>query len=168
MGDGRALLAHDTGIPRDVFDTIPSKYAFEIIDDAIAHRLGGAAAGASFAWPYHTKSEPGRRIRILTDRGQIPLDRQARLMRLATLRSVDTYFHKVRSNIRATARAAKTPGGDNRSWDRHYLYNPATLCKIIEIYRFKHNWMGARATVETPAMKLGIAAGKVYERDLFE
>jgi len=51
--------------------------------------------------------------------------------------------------------------------DRHYLYNPATLSKIIEIYRFKHNWMGSRATTETPAMRIGLAAGKIYERDLF-
>ena len=88
-------------------------------------------------------------------------------MRLATLRSVDAYFHKVRSNVRATARPGRTPSSNGRAWDRHYFYNPATLCKVIEIYRFKHNWMGSRSTEATPAMKLGLAAGKVYERDLF-
>jgi len=88
-------------------------------------------------------------------------------MRLATLRSVDAYFHKIRSNIRATARPGRTASSNNRAWDRHYLYNPATLSKIIEIYRFKHNWMGSRATTETPAMRIGLAAGKIYERDLF-
>ena len=165
--DGRVELEQDTGITASLFDTIPTRYAFEIIDQATAERLRGAAPGAVCHWPYHTKSEPNRRIRILTDREQIPIDRRARLMRLATLRSVDAYFHKVRSNVRATARPGRTPSSNGRAWDRHYFYNPATLCKILEIYRFKHNWMGSRATEATPAMKLGLAAGKVYERDLF-
>lgn len=167
VADGRAEFALDTGITPRQFDTIPTRYALEITDGAIAERLRTAVAGAPFPWPYHTKSEPDRRIRILTDRGQIPVERQARLMRLATLRSVDAYFHKIRSNIRATARPGRTASSNNRAWDRHYLYNPATLSKIIEIYRFKHNWMGSRATTETPAMRIGLAAGKIYERDLF-
>ena len=165
--DGRVELAQDTGITASLFDTIPTRYAFEIIDQATVERLRGAVSGAVYHWPYHTKSEPNRRIRILTDRGQIPIDRQARLMRLATLRSVDAYFHKVRSNVRATARLGRTPSSNGRAWDRHYFYNPVTLCKVIEIYRFKHNWMGSRSTEATPAMKLGLAAGRVYERDLF-
>jgi hypothetical protein len=41
------------------------------------------------------------------------------------------------------------------------------MLKVIEIYRFHHNWMGTRKTKLTPAMKLGIAKGKIYERDLF-
>ena len=41
------------------------------------------------------------------------------------------------------------------------------LWKVLEIYRFKRNWMGSRHTTKTPAMKLGVAAGKIYERDLF-
>lgn len=165
--DGRLALAQDTGIAASLFDTIPTRYAFEIIDQATATRLLRSAPGAAYRWPYHTKSEPHRRIRILTDRGQIPIDRQARLMRLATLRSVDSYFHKVRSNVRATARPGRTAAGNGRAWDRHYFYNPATLCKVIEIFRFKHNWMGSRSTEATPAMKIGLAGGKVYERDLF-
>jgi transposase-like protein len=167
VADGRAILERDTGIPAHLFDTIPTHYAFEIIDQATTERLRRTVPGWVFEWPYHTKSEPNRRIRILTDCGQIPIDRQARLMRLATLRSVDSYFHKVRSNVRATARPGRTPSANGRAWDRHYFYNPATLCKVIEIYRFKHNWMGSRATEETPAMMLGLAGGKVYERDLF-
>ncbi|MBM9595083.1 hypothetical protein [Roseitranquillus sediminis] len=167
VAEGRAELEQHTGITPQQFDSIPTQYALEIIDGAVAEQLAKCAPGMPFAWPYHTKSEPNRHIRILTDRGQIAVERQARLMRLATLRSVDAYFHKIRSNIRATARAGRTASSNNRAWDRHYLYNPATLCKIIEIYRFKHNWMGSRATTETPAMRIGLAAGKIYERDLF-
>lgn len=167
VAEGRAEIERDTGITPQQFDGIPTEYAHEILDAAIVERLDTRAAGMPFAWPNHTKSEPNRQIRILTDRGQIPVERKARLMRLATLRSVDACFHKIRSNIRATARAGRTPSSNNRTWDRHYLYNPATLGKIIETYRFKHSWMGSRATTETPAMRIGLAAGKIYERDLF-
>jgi hypothetical protein len=123
--------------------------------------------GAPFLWPYHTKSEPLRTIRLLTDRPEMERARRARLMRLATLRSVDSYFHKVRRNLRFASRPAHTPSGNGRAWDRHYLYKPQTMVKLVEIYRFSHNWMGARQTKETPAMKLGLARGKIYERDLF-
>ena len=71
------------------------------------------------------------------------------------------------SNIRATARAAATPSGNGQTWDRYYLYKPEMLEKVIEIYRFTHNWMGSRQTKKTPAMKLGLAKGRIYERDLF-
>ena len=97
----------------------------------------------------------------------MPADRRARLMRLATLRAVDAYFHKVRSNLRFAARPAHTPSGNGRAWDRHYLYNPETMVKVVEIYRFSHNWMGSNATRVTPAMRLGLAKGKIYPRDLF-
>ena len=89
-------------------------------------------------------------------------------MRLATLRSVDAYFHKVRSNIRFAARPAHTASGNGRTWDRHYLYNPETMVKIIEIYRFVHNWIGSSKTKETPAMKLGLARGKMRLSEFFE
>lgn len=90
-------------------------------------------------------------------------------MRLATLRSVDSYFHKVRSNLRFAARGSSTPSGNGQTWDRHYLYNPQTMIKLIEIYRFTHNWMGKpnAKKEKTPAMKLGLAKGKIYPRDLF-
>ena len=51
--------------------------------------------------------------------------------------------------------------------DLGLLYKPEMLAKIIEIYRFHHNWMGTRQTTWTPAMKLGLAKGRIYERDLF-
>ncbi len=106
-------------------------------DTTIEGLLSGHLLGEPFAWPFHTKSEPHRRIRILTDRQDMAPDRRARLMRLATLRSVDACFHKVRSNIRFAARPAHTPSGNGRAWDRHYLYNPETMVKIIETYRIR-------------------------------
>ena len=65
-------------------------------------------------------------------------------------------------------RPAHTPSTNGRTWDRHYLYNPETMSKIIEIYRFAHNWMGSSTTKQTPAMKLGLARGKMRANEFFE
>ena len=127
----------------------------------ITHLVGGNG----YRWPYDSKSEPHREVAILTARDSDDPDRVARLLRLGTLRSVDAYFHKVRSNLRAATRAGTSATG--RRWDRYYYYRPETLAKVIEIYRFTHNWMGTSKTKKTPAMRLGLARGKIYERDLF-
>ena len=167
VAEGKADLELATGLSRSLWNMIPTKYANAIIDKETEGLIRDLPSGVPFEWPFHTKAEPHRRIRILTDRPEMAIDRRARLMRLATLRSVDQYFHKVRSNIRFAARPGHTPSNNGRAWDRHYLYNPETMWKIIEIYRFTHNWMGTHKTKETPAMKLGLAKGKIYAKDLF-
>ncbi|MBR9766777.1 MAG: hypothetical protein GYB53_25490 [Rhodobacteraceae bacterium] len=167
VGDGKASLELATGIARSQWPSLKLRDQLELTDVAIEGMLQDHLLGAPFAWPFHTKSEPHRRIRILTDRVDMEPDRRARLMRLATLRSVDAYFHKVRSNIRFAARPAHTPSGNGRAWDRHYLYNPETMVKVVEIYRFAHNWIGSSKTKETPAMKLGIARGKMRLSEFF-
>jgi len=82
-------------------------------------------------------------VHLRTDRAAMPTGRRARLMRLATLRSVDSYFHKIRTNIKAVERPVAMPSGNGRFWDRRHLYKPGMMVKIVEIYRFHHNWMGA-------------------------
>lgn len=167
VADGRAALEIATGIPRSAWARLSAQDAIEQTDLAVEHLLGPNPIAAPFSWPFHTKSEPHRKIRLLTDRAAMAPDRPARLMRLATLRSVDAHFHKVRSNIRFAARPAHTPSGNGRAWDRHYLYNPETMIKIIEVYRFVHNWMGTASAKETPAMKIGLARGQMDPKDFF-
>lgn len=159
--DGKAALELATGIAQTARAALEMDKKPQHTDTAIEGLLRGHLLGEAFAWPFHTKSEPHRRIRILTDRPDMEPDRQARLMHLATLRSVDAHFHKVRSNIRFAARPAHTPGGNGRTRDRHYLCNLETTGKIIEIYRFVHDRIGSSKTMEAPAMTLGLARGKM-------
>lgn len=167
VAKGKIALEQATGVVRAVWKSLPIEDRLNLTDAAIEQMIQGLPPGDQFEWPFHTKAEPHRKMRILTDRPNLAPDRRARLMRLATLRSVDQYFHKVRSNIRFAARPGNTPSNNGRAWDRHYLYNPETMAKIMEIYRFAHNWMGNHKTKETPAMKLGLAKGKIYPKDLF-
>ena len=164
---GRRDLRNDLNLTAHQLNSLPEFVLNEEIDREIVKRLAGRPIGSPFDWPYHTKSEPSRAVDLKTDRPELSTERCARLMRLATLRSVDSYFHKIRSNVRPASRPVSTPSANGRTWDRHFLYKPEMLVKIIEIYRFHHNWMGTRDTKRTPAMKLSLAKGKVYERDLF-
>jgi len=164
---GRRDLRNDLGLTAHQLHCLPEKVFNEEIDREIVKRLMSHRMGTPFIWPYHSKSEPFRVIDLKTDRLELSPERCARLMRLATLRSVDSYFHKIRSNVRPASRPVSTPSSNGLTWDRHFLYKPEMMMKIIEIYRFHHNWMGTRQTKKTPAMKLGLAKGKIYERDLF-
>ncbi|MEE4211436.1 MAG: hypothetical protein V2I43_19490, partial [Parvularcula sp.] len=85
---------------------------------------------------------------------------------LSTLRSVDSYFHRFRSNVRFASRPQVSTNSHGRVWGRHHLYDPEVLEKMVEIYRFYHNWMDPGADGKTPAMRIGLAKGRVYERDL--
>lgn len=172
---GRAKLAQDLGISMEAVDAIPAHAFATVVDSTIERCLMAhiqtqpldAILREGFEWPYHTKPEPYSTLKCLTAHSALTTERAARLLRLTTLRSVDSYFHEIRSNLRAATRGGATPSSGNRRWDRYYYYQPEMLSKVVDIYRFVHNWMGSRKTKETPAMKLGLAREKIYERDLF-
>lgn len=126
---GRKQLRTDLGLTAHQLDCLPSAVLNDELDREIVKRLIGHKIGKPFAWPYHTKSEPTRVVDLKTDRSQLTTERCARLMRLATLRSVDSYFHKIRSNVRPASRPVSTPSGNGRTWDGYYLYNPMMLIK---------------------------------------
>lgn len=115
VGDGRASLASATGLEPAALNALTARQRIDETDAAIEKMRRGHIPGTPFSWPFHTKSEPNRQIRPLTDKVAMAPDRRARLMRLSTLRSVDAYFHKVRSNVRFASRPAHTPSNNNRA-----------------------------------------------------
>lgn len=161
---GRSLLAAQTGLSASQIDALSNEDHADIVDSEISEAIVGADLKHGFYWPYHTKSEPDRRIQLITDRPGRSYRSTARLLRLATLRSVDSYFNKFRSNIRFAARPMVSDTSGRKTWDKYYLYKPDIMVKMTEIYRFHHNWVGY-GNKETPAMKLGLARGRIYERD---
>lgn len=78
---------------------------------------------------------------------------------------MDAYFHKFRSNIRFASRPAISSGNTGHTWDKQYLYKPEMMAKMVQIYRFYHNWCDPGDDKKTPAMRLGLARGRIYERD---
>jgi hypothetical protein len=79
---------------------------------------------------------------------------------------VNSYFHRFRSNVRWASRPQVASGSHGQVWGRHHLYDPTILAKMVEIYRFYYDWMGPGANGKTPAMRIALSRGRVYERDL--
>ncbi|MCW3784708.1 hypothetical protein [Defluviimonas salinarum] len=164
VADGQNALAAATGLGLTQLRALSDQDFADLVDEEVAARIAGLDLRPGFQYPYPRKSEPNRRIWLLTDSPDHDYRRKARLLRLATLRSVDSYFHKFRSNVRFAARPAVS-GTVRQVWDRQYLYKPAMMAKLVEIYRFYHNWCEPGADKKTPAMRLGLARGRIYERD---
>ena len=103
VADGRTDLCAATGLTHAELSLIPPEFFCQIVDDEVAVRLVGEPVGAWFQYPFPTKSEPNKRVLLLTDHPGMGTRETAKLMRLATLRGVDSYFHRFRSNVRFAA-----------------------------------------------------------------
>ncbi|WP_296761604.1 hypothetical protein [Sediminimonas sp.] len=164
---GQAFLSGLTGVSHAQLRNLSNQDYADLVDKevAIMKVLGQRPLEMGFHYPFPRKSEPNKQVKILTDRPSRSPRSSARMLRLATLRSVDSYFHKFRSNVRFASRPAISSGSVGQTWKRQYLYKPDTMVKLAEIYRFYHNWCDPGEDKKTPAMRLGLARGRIYERD---
>lgn len=164
VAEGRRTLADATGVPVAQQRKLSDEDFAALVDAAVEPEVAGADLAQGFDWPIHSKSEPGKRVQLITHSPSMSPGYAAKLLRRATLRSVDAYFHKVRSNLRFAARPQVSETNGRKTWDRYYLYKPEMMAKLIAIYRFHHNWVGD-GRKDTPAMRIGLARGRIYERD---
>lgn len=140
----------------------------------LAYGQGSAASRgqmlstSGMTWPFHAKAEPRKTIRLKTDLDLMGWDGLAKFMTRATIHPVDAYFNLARRRIAGFERGIPTASNSQRIWHAYSFYNPEMVPKLATILRFYHNYMLPRGKEkETPAMKLGLAKGVVYERDLF-
>lgn len=127
---------------------------------------GKLIKSVGFSWPFHSKSEPMKRIRLRTDLGQHSIEDLANLMCRASLHPVDSYFNLARRRIAGFERGIPTSSNAQRIWHAYSYYKPELVPKMATILRFYYNYMLADRSGKTPAMKLGLAKGLVYPRDL--
>jgi transposase-like protein len=151
------------GLP-DIRKLSNEDYA-RLVDFVLAWQLMGWPLNLGVSFPFSRKSEPNKVVKVPTWRHGRSGKSAARLIRRATLRSVDSYFHKFRCNVRFASRPAISTGNVGHTWDKQYLYKPEMLAKIAQIYRFYHNWCDPGGDKKTPAMRIGLARGRIYERD---
>ena len=57
--------------------------------------------------------------------------------------------------------------GQQRIRHAYGFYDPDMVPKLVTILRFYHNWMLSGQDGATPAMRVGLAKGLIYPRDLF-
>ncbi|WP_417249905.1 hypothetical protein [Celeribacter sp.] len=118
-------------------------------------------------WPFHTQGEPNKKIKLWTDFGQHTRVELAQILCRASIHPVDAYFAVVRRRVAGFDRGLQTGSNRRRTWYAYAFYDPNMVVKIINILRFYYNYMVAGSDGRTPAMRLGLARGVIYERDLF-
>ncbi|WP_417277509.1 hypothetical protein [Celeribacter sp.] len=118
-------------------------------------------------WPFHTQGEPNKKIKLWTDLGQHTRIELAQILCRASIHPVDAYFAVVRRRVAGFDRGMQTGSNRRRTWYAYAFYDPNMVVKIINILRFYYNYMVTGADGKSPAMRLGLAKGLVYERDLF-
>lgn len=161
---------------REEFGQVSDLVALTILDlkfkfeNLSPRQRGDQLANPGYVWPYHSKAEPAKVIRLLTDRDDMGWDGLARFVVRASNHPVDAYFNLARRRVAGFERGIPAASNQARIWHAYSYYNPETAPKLANILRFYYNYMltsGRGRSKATPAMRLGLARGVVYERDLF-
>ena len=102
-----------------------------------------------------------------TDLGHLGWDSLSKLVCAASIHPVDAWFNLARRRVAGFERGLPTSSNRQRIWHAYGLYDPEMVPKVVAILRFYHNWMLRGRDGKTPAMRIGLARGLIYPRDLF-
>ena len=72
----------------------------------------------------------------------------------------------IRRRLSLLERPVATPSASGRTWYGYAAYNPATIVKLLEIFRVAYNYVWAGQDGKTPAMRLGLAKAPIALEDL--
>lgn len=116
--------------------------------------------------PFPNMSEPERAACYLTDFGDYDADHLARLYNKASLHAIDCFFMQVRRRLSILERPIASSSSAGRTWYGYSAYNPAMIVKMLGIFRVFYNFCLSGQDGKTPAMRLGLAKGKVALEDI--
>ena len=116
--------------------------------------------------PFPDMSEPEKSICYLTDYGDYDEDHIAWLYNKASMHAIDRFFMKVRRRPSLLERPLASAGRAGRMWHGYSSYNPESIIKILSIFRIFYNYTQAGKDLKTPAMRLGLAKGRVKLEDI--
>lgn len=116
--------------------------------------------------PLPDMSEPQKAVCYLTDFGDYDPDHLARLYQNASLHGIDRFFMQVRRRLSLLERPIATASKAGSKWYGYGAYNPASIVKLLGIFRVFYNYCAAGKDGKTPAMRLGLAKGVVSLEDI--
>jgi len=73
---------------------------------------------------------------------------------------------QVRRRLSLLERPIKTASKTGRTWHGYSPYNPSVISKLLDIFRVYYNYCLAGKDKNTPAMRVGLAKGKVALEDI--
>ncbi|WP_445940177.1 transposase [Pseudomonas sp.] len=116
--------------------------------------------------PFPNMSDPERAACYLTDFGDYDPDHLARLYNKASLHAIDSFFMQVRRRLSILERPISSASSAGRTWYGYSAYNPAQIVKMLGIFRVFYNYCLAGQDGNTPAIRLGLAKGKIALEDI--
>lgn len=116
--------------------------------------------------PFPSMSEPEKAVCYLTDYDDYDEDHLAWLYNKASLRAIDTFFMQVRRRLSLLERPIATASNNRRLWHGYSAYNPRSIVKLLEMFRVFYNYVLVGMDKQTPAMRLGLAKGRVSLEDI--
>lgn len=137
----------------------------------IQERIAALAAVGKWSdrWlvhPFPNMSEPEKAVCNLTDYGDYAPEQIARLYQRASLHAIDRFFMQLRRSISLLERPIQTASSSRRIWHGYSPYNPEVVVKVLEIYRVYYNYIQVGEDGKTPAMRLGLAKGRIEIEDM--
>lgn len=107
------------------------------------------------------KSEPEKKVCHLTDFSDYTEDHLAALMDKASLHGIDRFFAQIRNSLSLLARAPSSASNARRIWYQRNAYDPEVAAMLLDIFRVHYNYLEMGDDKKTPAMRLGLAKGKI-------
>jgi len=116
--------------------------------------------------PFPSMSEPEKAVCYLTDYDDYDEDHLAWLYNKASLRAIDAFFMQVRRRLSLLERPIATASNNRRVWHGYSAYNPRSIVKLLDMFRVFYNYVLVGMDKQTPAMRLGLAKGRVSLEDI--
>jgi len=119
-------------------------------------------------YPFPNMSEPKKAVSWLTDLKDHAYDdfELAELYLRASLHGIDRFFMQMRRLTSLLERPIATSSSARRLWYAYAPYSPLVVAQLVEIFRVYYNYIKAGKDKKTPAMRLGLAKGKVSFEDV--
>ena len=97
----------------------------------------------------------------------LPKGSTSYLHKLATFHNIDLFFMQARRRVHLLKRPFSVSANARRVWYGYSAYNPDYLVKVAELFRlFYKHIHNDRKDKKTPAVRLGLAKGKVDYEDI--
>jgi len=116
--------------------------------------------------PFPNMGEPEKAMCYLTDIQGYDEDHLAWLYNKASLHAIDRFFMQVRRRLSLLERPISSSANLGRRWFGYGPYKPVMVSKLLDIFRVFYNFVEVGRNKQTPAMRLGLAKGKVTIEDI--
>ncbi len=116
--------------------------------------------------PFPHMGEPRKAVCCLTDYGDYDEDHQAWLYNKASLHAIDCFFMQVRRRLSMLERPIASASALQRTWYGYSPYDPESIVRLLTIFRVYYNYCLSGRGGTTPAMRLGLAKGRVSLEDI--